>query len=197
VALHGRVRSIVQPRLADLAVPVIRFCRGVCDGHGERALRDAGGPTTLDAPRARVRVSVCGSRDSYAIQLLAVAPSIQDGDTDGLGFFAFANPHGFFAALEALGYGFMILALLLTAPAFRGRALERRIRIAFVGAFALPVLPTASFERSDVLEAAHTMRMMNEGASSADWARLEMSRSRRGGAGEFLSPAVQLADWRQ
>jgi hypothetical protein len=31
---------------------------------------------------------------NYTIQLLAVVPSIQAGDTDGLGFFAFTNPHG-------------------------------------------------------------------------------------------------------
>jgi hypothetical protein len=77
---------------------------------------------------------------NYAIQLLAVAPSIQAGDTDGLSFFAFTNPRGVFAALESIGYVFMILALLLAAPAFRARALERWIRGTFVATFAVPML---------------------------------------------------------
>jgi hypothetical protein len=77
---------------------------------------------------------------NYAVQLLAVAPSIQAGETEGLAFFAFANPHGFFAALEALGYVFMLLALLFTAPAFRGGGLERWLRWTFVATFGIVIV---------------------------------------------------------
>jgi hypothetical protein len=69
---------------------------------------------------------------NYGLQLLAVSPSIQSGETEGLAFFAFTNPHGFFAALETLSYPLMLLALLFAAPAFRASGLERWIRWTFL-----------------------------------------------------------------
>jgi hypothetical protein len=69
---------------------------------------------------------------NYGLQLLAVSPSIQSGETEGLAFFAFTNPHGFFAALETLSYPLMLLALLFAAPVFRGSGLERWIRWTFL-----------------------------------------------------------------
>jgi hypothetical protein len=69
---------------------------------------------------------------NYGLQLLAVSPSIQSGETEGLAFFAFTNPHGFFAALETLSYPLMLVALLFAAPVFRSSGLERWIRWTFL-----------------------------------------------------------------
>ncbi len=75
--------------------------------------------------------------DNYGLQLLAVSPSIQSRETEGLAFFAFTNPHGFFAALETLSYPLMLLALLFAAPVFRASGLERWIRWTFLANFGL------------------------------------------------------------
>ena len=77
---------------------------------------------------------------NYGLQLLAVSPSIQSGETDGVAFFAFTNPHGFFGALETLSYPLMLLALLFAAPVFRGSGLERWIRWTFLANFGLVVV---------------------------------------------------------
>ena len=74
---------------------------------------------------------------NYVLQLIAVGPSISSGDTEGVAFFAPANPHGFFITAEGLGYVFMILALLFAAPAFYGSALELWIRWMFVATFGI------------------------------------------------------------
>jgi hypothetical protein len=79
---------------------------------------------------------------NYGLQLLAVSPSIQSGETEGLAFFAFTNPHGFFAALETVSYPLMLLALLFAAPVFRGSGLERWIRWTFVANFGVVMVLT-------------------------------------------------------
>jgi hypothetical protein len=76
---------------------------------------------------------------NYVIQVLAVAPSIQAGETEGLAFFAFTNPHGFFTALETFGYVFMLLALLFSAPAFQGGGLQRWLRWTFAATFGIVI----------------------------------------------------------
>lgn len=68
---------------------------------------------------------------NYQIQLVAVQPSIERGETAGIELFLMANPRSVFAAL-ASSYVYMGLAMLLTAPVFTDRGLERWIRRLFV-----------------------------------------------------------------
>jgi hypothetical protein len=74
------------------------------------------------------------------LQLIAVGPSITSGETEGLAFFAAANPRGFFITSETLSYIFMILAMLFAAPAFGRNSLERWIRSMFVASFSIPAV---------------------------------------------------------
>jgi hypothetical protein len=67
----------------------------------------------------------------YYIQLTVVQQRILSNELSGLWQFAAPNPHSFFWAFAALGYGFMGLALLFTAPVF-GEKSERVIKWLFV-----------------------------------------------------------------
>ncbi len=75
----------------------------------------------------------------YFVQLAVIVPSLEAGETASLSLFTQYNPHGLFIAGEAIGYLAMSLALLLAAPAFAGRGIERAIRWLFVGGFVLAV----------------------------------------------------------
>ena len=76
----------------------------------------------------------------YFLQLAVVAPSLQAGETDGLSLFTQYDPHGFFIALEALGYSMLTFALLFAAPVFTGGPVERVIRWLFGLSFVLMVV---------------------------------------------------------
>jgi hypothetical protein len=113
---------------AALLVPlfvVLIGCTHVCIGASRRAFSLIGlcfasiaaGIITLD----------------YFIQSQVVAPSLVRGEVNGLGLFTQYNPHGFFIALEDLGYLMLSVAFLFAGGAFgRINRLERAIRWTFV-----------------------------------------------------------------
>ncbi len=76
----------------------------------------------------------------YFIQFTVVIPSILTGETAGLSLFTQYNPHGFFIALEALGYSMMSGAFLFVAAVFAGGKLERALRWIFIAGFVAAVL---------------------------------------------------------
>jgi len=57
----------------------------------------------------------------YYIQLTFVQQGILNNETAGVWQFAAPNPHSFFWTFAALGYGFMGIALLCSAPVFAGK----------------------------------------------------------------------------
>lgn len=67
----------------------------------------------------------------YYIQLTFVQQGILSHETAGVWQFAAPNPHSFFWTFAALGYGFMGIALLCTAPVFSGKS-ERSIKYLFM-----------------------------------------------------------------
>ena len=68
---------------------------------------------------------------NYIIELVSVQRSFLSGETDGLGMFIHTNPHAIFWALVS-AYVFMNLAMLFTAPVFKGGRLETWIRRFFL-----------------------------------------------------------------
>jgi hypothetical protein len=76
----------------------------------------------------------------YFIQFTVVIPSILTGETAGLTLFTQYNPHGFFIALETLGYSMMSGAFLFVAAVFAGGKLERALRWIFIAGFVAAVL---------------------------------------------------------
>ena len=76
----------------------------------------------------------------YFIQLTVVIPSILSGETAGLSLFTQYNPHGFFIALETLGYSMMSGAFLFIAAVFAGGKLERALRWILITGFVVAVL---------------------------------------------------------
>jgi hypothetical protein len=76
----------------------------------------------------------------YFIQFTIVIPSILTGETAGLSLFTQYNPHGFFIALETLGYSMMSGAFLFIAAVFAGGKLERALRWIFIAGFVVAVL---------------------------------------------------------
>jgi hypothetical protein len=71
----------------------------------------------------------------YFTQFQVVAPSLLRGETGGLALFTQYNPHGFFIALEDLGYLVLSAAFLFVGAAFGSSTrLERAIRWTFMGA---------------------------------------------------------------
>jgi hypothetical protein len=76
----------------------------------------------------------------YFTQFQVVAPSLLRGETDGLALFTQYNPHGFFIALEDLGYLMLSAAFLFVGAAFgSANRLERAIRWTFIGAALLAI----------------------------------------------------------
>ena len=67
----------------------------------------------------------------YYIQLTFVQQGILNSELAGVWQFAAPNPHSFFWTFAALGYGFMGIALLCTAPVFSGKS-ERSIKWLFI-----------------------------------------------------------------
>lgn len=67
----------------------------------------------------------------YYIQLTFVRQGILNHETAGVWQFAAPNPHSLFWTFAALGYGFMGIALLCTAPVFSEKS-ERDIKWLFI-----------------------------------------------------------------
>jgi len=67
----------------------------------------------------------------YYIQLTFVQQGLLNNETAGVWQFAAPNPHSFFWTLAALGYGFMGIALLCSAPVFAEKP-DRAIKWLFV-----------------------------------------------------------------
>jgi hypothetical protein len=67
----------------------------------------------------------------YYVQLTVVQQGLLNNETAGLWQFAAPNPHSFFWTLAALGYGFMGIALLCSAPVFTAKS-ERAIKWLFI-----------------------------------------------------------------
>ena len=67
----------------------------------------------------------------YYIQLTFVQQGILNNEIAGVWQFAAPNPHSFFWTFAALGYGFMGIALLCTAPVFAGES-EHAIEWLFI-----------------------------------------------------------------
>ena len=65
----------------------------------------------------------------YFIQLTVMQPSLLKGETEGLALFTQYNPHGFFIALEDLGYLMLSASFFFAGWAFAGGdRLERALR---------------------------------------------------------------------
>ncbi len=64
---------------------------------------------------------------NYYMQLTVVADNIAGGELEGLGLFAFFNPHSLGLNLELLGYGMLSIGLIFAAFVFRGGRLARWI----------------------------------------------------------------------
>ena len=67
----------------------------------------------------------------YYIQLTVVQQGILNNELSGLWQFAAPNPHSFFWAFAALGYGFMGIALLIVAPIFKEKS-ENAVKWLFI-----------------------------------------------------------------
>jgi len=67
----------------------------------------------------------------YFVQLTVVRQGILNNELSGLWQFAAPNPHSFFWAFAALGYGFMGLAALSVVPIFKDKS-ERTIKWLFI-----------------------------------------------------------------
>lgn len=76
----------------------------------------------------------------YFIQFTIVIPSILTGEPAGLSLFTQYNPHGFFIALETLGYSMMSGAFLFIAAVFAGGKLDRALRWIPIAGFVVAVL---------------------------------------------------------
>jgi len=71
----------------------------------------------------------------YFIQFEVLEPSLVRGETGGLSLFTQYNPHGFFIALEDLGYLMLSASFLFVGSAFgNANRLERAIRWTLIGA---------------------------------------------------------------
>ncbi len=83
------------------------------------------------------------------LQLYVVRLNILQGQLDGLALLAMPNFHSVFFALEAIGYGFLSIALLAVSPVFTGQRLANWIRGLFilVGVIGICGIILALFDR--------------------------------------------------
>ncbi len=77
-----------------------------------------------------VQTFFCWS-NSY-LQLFVVRLNILQGQLEGLALLAMPNLHSVFFALEAIGYGFLSVAVLAVSPVFTGERLANWIRALFI-----------------------------------------------------------------
>jgi hypothetical protein len=89
----------------------------------------------------------------YFTQFAVVIPSLLNGETAGLSLFTQYDPHGFFVALEGLGYLMMSAAFLFAAGVFSGGRIERALRWLFVTSFivAIGALAGLSWLKYDIV----------------------------------------------
>ncbi len=66
------------------------------------------------------------------LQLFVVRLNILQGQLEGLSLLAMPNLRSVFFALEAVGYGFLSVAMLATSPVFKGGRLANWIRVLFI-----------------------------------------------------------------
>jgi hypothetical protein len=103
---------------------------------------------------AGVYVPLCSA--AYIVELFVVEPRILRGAAAETTLLTIVRGDSVFNAIDGLGYIFMSLAALFTAPAFGGSRLERWIRWLFVahGAVALPIFLTYFVSRTFIYGAA-------------------------------------------
>ena len=89
----------------------------------------------------------------YFTQFTVVIPSLLSGETAGLSLFTQYDPHGFFVALEGLGYLMMSAAFLFSAGVFSGGRIERALRWLFIISFivAIGALAGLSWLKYDIV----------------------------------------------
>lgn len=66
------------------------------------------------------------------LQLFVLRLNLLQGQLENLAILAMPNPHSVFYALEAIGYGFLSIALLAISPVFKGKRLANWIRGLFI-----------------------------------------------------------------
>ncbi len=103
---------------------------------------------------ALVYVPLCSA--AYMVELFVVEPRVLRGAMEETALLTIVRGDSVFNAIDGLGYLFMSLAALFTAPAFGGSRLERWIRWLLVahGAMAVPVFLTYFVSRTFIYGAA-------------------------------------------
>ena len=103
---------------------------------------------------ALVYVPLCSA--AYVVELLVVEPRVLRGAVEETALLTIARGDSVFNAIDGLGYIFMSLAAVFTAPAFGGGRLGRWIRAMLVahGATALPIALTYFVSRTFIYGAA-------------------------------------------
>jgi hypothetical protein len=103
---------------------------------------------------AVVYVPLCSA--AYIVELFVVEPRVLRGMAGETTLLTIVRGDSVFNAIDGLGYIFMSLATLVTAPAFGGSRLERWIRWLLVahGAVALPIFLTYFVSRTFLYGAA-------------------------------------------
>lgn len=77
----------------------------------------------------------------YFIQVSVIQPSLLNGELDSIAMLTQYNPHGFFIALEEIGYLIMSISFLCITPVFSGiNKLETAIRWTLVFSFVLTII---------------------------------------------------------
>ncbi len=82
---------------------------------------------------------------AYFLQLTMVRENIARNDLEGLVNFVRDNPHSAMAAVDALGYAFLSLAVIFVTPAFRGGRLDQWVRWLFLGTGILGLIGVVGF----------------------------------------------------
>ena len=76
----------------------------------------------------------------YFLQITVIQPALLNNETDGISMLTQYNPHGVFIALEELGYLLISITFLLYALLFKGKGLNRAVKIVFLTGFILNLL---------------------------------------------------------
>ncbi len=103
---------------------------------------------------AGVYVPLCSA--SYIVELFVVEPRVLRGAASEAALITIARGDSVFNAVDGLGYLFMCLAALVTAPAFERGGLQRWIRwlLLATGVVAVPIFLTYFVNRSFIYAAA-------------------------------------------
>lgn len=91
-------------------------------------------------------ISACVLLIAYFTQFSTIPISVMKGETDAIAFFTQYNEHGFFIAMEELGYITMSIALFFLAFAFsKDNKQEKRIRTILIVQLILTILSFISY----------------------------------------------------